>query len=97
MNGNSRAEQTFPVTENLADAEFLIGGNRPTPDLYRKLTNGRLIHKESFSIELEPKVLPIFVLLEPSYQRLHTNMQPPDSEKGCYCAVAGAAGAAGAP
>ena len=56
-----------------------------------------LTHKESFSIKLEPKVLPIFVLLEPSYQRLHTNMQPPDSGKGCYCAVAGAAGAAGAP
>jgi hypothetical protein len=53
-------------------------------------------HKESYSIELEPKVHPIFVLLEPSYQRLHTNMQPPDSGKGCYCAVAGAAGAAGA-
>jgi hypothetical protein len=29
MNGNYWAEQTFPVTEYSADAEFLIGCNRP--------------------------------------------------------------------
>jgi hypothetical protein len=33
VNGNFRAEQTFPVTENFADAVFLIGGNRPICDI----------------------------------------------------------------
>jgi hypothetical protein len=33
VNGNFRAEQTFPVTENFADAEFLVGGNRPECDI----------------------------------------------------------------
>jgi hypothetical protein len=30
----------FPVTEIFADAEFLIGGNRPTPDLHRLPAKG---------------------------------------------------------
>jgi hypothetical protein len=34
VNGNFWAEQTFPVTENFADAEFLIGGNRPIGEVY---------------------------------------------------------------
>jgi hypothetical protein len=27
------AELPFPITENFADAEFLIGGNRPNPEV----------------------------------------------------------------
>jgi len=35
VNGNYWAEQTFPVTEDFADAVFMIGGNRPEYDIPR--------------------------------------------------------------
>jgi hypothetical protein len=35
LKGNYRAEMPFPGTESFADAEFLIGGNRPTPAIRR--------------------------------------------------------------
>ena len=33
-------ELPFPITENLTDARFLIGGNRPVPALPGSLPNG---------------------------------------------------------
>jgi len=68
---------------------------RPKHVIRQTPMNGKYT-KSSFSIELEPKAHPILVLLEPSYQRLRIDVQSPDSGKGYYCAVAGAAGAAGA-
>ena len=48
----SGTEMPLPDTEYFAAAEFLIGGNRPTPDLHGRPTNGKLILKETFIIWL---------------------------------------------
>ena len=40
LNDWNRVELPFPTTENIADAEFLIGCNRPTPDLHGRPAKG---------------------------------------------------------
>ena len=39
--GDYREKLPFPITENIIGAGFLIGNNRPTPDLRGRPANGR--------------------------------------------------------